>query len=99
LPPEKKRSFVKYVICWKRKRHGSTADHAEAEHRMDDLLEAWHAAHGGIIIHHVLRRTVDSGGGYLLVETDDHARIEAARPVLAGFNFHIDRVLEGAEPD
>jgi hypothetical protein len=89
---------VKYVICWKRKRHGSIADHAEAEHRMDDLLEAWHAAQNGIVVHQVLRRTVESGGGYLLVETDDLARLDEARPVLAGFNFHIDPVLEGAEP-
>jgi hypothetical protein len=84
---------MKYVISWKRRRHGTTASYDAAEARLDGLLTLWDTSGEGVVIHHAWCRTHDSGG-YLMVETEDSALIENARDVLADFNFHIDPVRD-----
>jgi hypothetical protein len=88
---------VKYVICWKRKRHGTTVSFEAARQRMSALLDTWLAAPRGVVVHQVLDRTAESGG-YLVIETEDPAAFAEMRGVFADFHVHIDPVSDARLP-
>lgn len=83
---------MKYVIAWRRSRHGTRADYEAGQRRVADLLDTWKRP-SGVLIHQFVLRAEDTGG-YAVFETDDPASVEAATSAFAGFNFHIDRVLD-----
>ena len=83
---------MKYVMTWKRKRHGTAAEHAAAEARVLALVEGRSRPETVVIREFVLRS--GDNGGYAVVETDDRQAVEAAAEVFSGFNFHIDPVVD-----
>jgi len=83
---------MKYVMTWRRKRHGTTAEHEAAEARVLDLMHGPGRPEAVVIREFVLRS--GESGGYAVVETDDAQAVEAAVEVFAGFNFRIDPVVD-----
>jgi hypothetical protein len=83
---------MKYVITWRRKRHGTSADYAAGQRRITDLLDSWKHP-DGVVLHQVVLRAEDTGG-YAVFETNDPARVAAATSAFSNFNFHIDRVCD-----
>jgi hypothetical protein len=83
---------MKYVMTWKRKRHGAAAEHAAAEARVLELIRGWRKPEA-VVVHQFVLRSGDSGG-YAVVETDDPAVVREAVEVLSGFNFHVDPVVD-----
>ena len=83
---------MKYVITWRRKRHGTTVDYEAGQQRVMDLLRSWKRPEG-VLIHQFVVRAGDTGG-YAVFETDDLGAVQEATAVFSGFNFHIDPVLD-----
>ena len=83
---------MKYVMIWKRKRHGTTAAYEAAEARVLALMQDWRKPEE-VVIHQLVVRSGDTGG-YAVIETDDLARVHDAVEVFSGFNFHIDPVVD-----
>ena len=83
---------MKYVMTWKRKRHGTTAAYEAAEARVLALMQDWRTPEA-VVIHQFVVRSGDTGG-YAVVETDDLALVHDAVEVFSGFNFHIDPVVD-----
>jgi hypothetical protein len=83
---------MKYVIGWKRKRHGTTAECEEGQRRVLALLRSWKRPEGVTIHQWVVR--AGGTGGYAVIETDDLATVHEATRVFAGLNFSIEPVLD-----
>jgi len=84
--------FVKYVMTWKRKQHGTASAHAAAEARVLDLMRGWRKP-AGVVIHQFVVRS-GASGGYAVFETDDPDAVDAAVKVFSAFNFRIDPVVD-----
>ena len=83
---------MKYVMSWKRKRHGTTAEYEAGQQRVLELMRAWKRP-AGVRIHEFVVRAGDTGG-YAVFETDDLATVNEAATAFSEFNFHIDPVLD-----
>ena len=83
---------MKYVISWKRKRHGTLAEHEDGERRVLGLLKDW-TRPDGVVIHQWVVRAGGTGG-YAVIETDDLAAVHEATRVFSGLNFTIEPVLD-----
>ena len=83
---------MKYVMTWKKKLHGTTAEYEANQKRVVELMRKWKRP-AGVRIHQFLVRA-GSTGGYAVFETDDLAVVHEATAVFSGFNFHIDPVLD-----
>ena len=83
---------MKYVIGWKRKRHGTTAEYEEGQRRIIALMRRWKRPEGVTIHQWVVR--AGATGGYAIVETDDLAAVHEATRVFSGVNFSIEPVLD-----
>lgn len=83
---------MKYVMSWKRKRHGTQAEYEAGQRRVLDLMRDWRRPEG-VVIHQFLVRAGDSGG-YAVFETEDLAQVHQATAAFSSFNFHIDPVLD-----
>jgi Protein of unknown function (DUF3303) len=83
---------MKYVITWKRKRHGTMAEYEEGQRRALALLKDWRRPEG-VTIHQWVARA-GATGGYAVVETDDLAAVHEATRAFSGFNFTIEPVLD-----
>jgi hypothetical protein len=82
---------MKYVIAWRKKRHGTFADYEAGQRRLLDLVRAWRP--DGVRVHQLVMRAGETGG-YAVFESEDLAAVEQATAACAGFNFHIDRVVD-----
>ena len=83
---------MKYVISWKRKRHGTVAEYEDGQRRVLALLKDWQRPEG-VLIHQFVVRAGETGG-YAVVETDDLASVHEATTAFSGFNFTIEPVLD-----
>ena len=83
---------MKYVMTWKRKRHGTTAAYEAAESRVLALMQGWTDPEA-VVIHQFVARSGDTGG-YAVIETDDLEALRDAMEIFSGFNFHIDPVVD-----
>ena len=83
---------MKYVMSWRKKRHGTMADYAAGQRRLLDLMRGWRRP-DGVRLHQVLVRAGDTGG-YAVVETDDVAAVRLAAAAFAPFNFHVEPVID-----
>ena len=83
---------MKYVIEWKRKRHGTLDEYEAGQRRVLGLLRRWKRPEGVTIHQWVVR--AGGSGGYAVVETDDLAPMHEATRVFSGLNFLIDPVLD-----
>lgn len=83
---------MKYVMTWKKKQHGTTADYEASQKRVLALMARWRRPEGVLIHQFVVR--AGSTGGFAVFETDDLAAVHEATAVFSGFNFHIDPVLD-----
>ncbi len=83
---------MKYVMTWKKKQHGTTADYEASQKRVLALMAEWRRPEG-VLIHEFVVRAA-STGGYAVFETEDLAAVHAATAAFSGFNFHIDPVLD-----
>ena len=83
---------MKYVIGWKRKRHGTAAEYEDGQRRVMALLRQWKRPEGVTIHQWVVR--AGGSGGYAVIETDDLAAVHEATRVFSGLNFTIEPVLD-----
>lgn len=83
---------MKYVMSWKRKRHGTQGEHDEAQRRALALMRDWQRP-DGMTIHQFVMRAGEPGG-FAVFETDDLTAVHQATAAFAGFNFHIDAVID-----
>jgi hypothetical protein len=86
---------MKYVMSWRRKRHGTTAAYEAAQARVLALMQDWRKP-DEVVIHQFLIRSEpgQDGGGYAVFETDDLDAVHDAVEVFSAFNFHIDPVVD-----
>jgi hypothetical protein len=83
---------MKYVMTWRKKRHGTTAEYEAGQRRILELMRGWRRR-GNVLIHAFVTRNGDSGG-YAVFETGDLAAVRQATAACASFNFHVDAVTD-----
>lgn len=83
---------MKYVMSWKKKRHGSQAEYDDGQKRVLELMREWRKP-DGVVIHEFLVKAGESGG-YAVFETDDLEVVHQATTAFSSFNFHIDPVID-----
>jgi hypothetical protein len=83
---------MKYVLTWKKKRHGTTAEYEDGQRRMLELMRAWRRPES-VVIHEFLV-TVGEPGGYVVFEADDLAEVHRQTAAFTGLNFHVDPVID-----
>ena len=83
---------MKYVMTWKKKRHGTTAEYEAGQARVLELMRNWRRP-DGVKIHQFVVRAGETGG-YAVIETDDLAAVREATVAFDGFNFHVDPVRD-----
>ena len=76
---------MKYVMTWKRKRHGTTAAHAAAEARVMALMQDWRKPET-VLIHQFVVRSGDTGG-YAVIETEDPVGYARAKLLRKNVDF------------
>lgn len=83
---------MKYVMTWRKKRHGTAAEYQSGQRRMLDLMRDWRRP-DGVVIHQFVVRRGDTGG-YAVFETENLEVVHRATEVFASFNFHIEQVVD-----
>lgn len=83
---------MKYVMSWKKKRHGSQEEYDRGQKRVLELMRNWRRP-DGVVIHQFVVRAGDTGG-YAVFETEDLAVVHEATAAFSSFNFHIDPVID-----
>jgi hypothetical protein len=83
---------MKYVMSWRKKRHGTTAEYLAGQRRVMDLMRDWRRPDNVVIREFVVRK--GESGGYAVFETDDLEMVRRATAAFASFNFHIDPVVD-----
>jgi Protein of unknown function (DUF3303) len=83
---------MKYVMSWKKRRHGTQAEYEAGQRRVLELMRNWRRPEG-VLIHEFVVRAGDTGG-YAVFETENLAVIHQATAAFSGFNFHIEPVLD-----
>lgn len=83
---------MKYVLTWKKKRHGTTAEFEEGQRRVLQMMRAWRRPEGVTIREFVVK--VGEPGGYVVFEADDLADVHRETAAFSSLNFHIDPVID-----
>jgi hypothetical protein len=83
---------VKYVLTWKKKRHGTTADYELGQKRVLEMMRAWRHPEG-VSIHQFLVK-VGEPGGYVVFEADDLGVVHREIAAFSSLNFHVDPVID-----
>ena len=83
---------MKYVMSWRKKRHGTTAEYEAGQRRVLELMRGWRRPDEVVIREFVVRK--GESGGYAVFETEDLAVVRQATAAFASFNFHIDPVVD-----
>ncbi len=83
---------MKYVLTWKKKRHGTTLEYEDAQRRVLELMRAWRRP-DRVLIHEFLVK-VGEPGGYVVFEADDLEAVHRETAVFSTLNFHIDPVID-----
>jgi len=86
---------VKYVLTWKKKRHGTTAEYEAGQRRILELMRAWRRPEGVTIREFLVK--VGEPGGYVIFEADDLAEVHRETAAFSLLNFHIDPVIDVEE--
>jgi hypothetical protein len=83
---------LKYVITWKKRRHGTTAEYEAGQRRVLELMRAWRRP-DAVVIHEFLVK-VGEPGGFVVFEADDLAAVHRETAVFSTLNFQIDPVID-----
>lgn len=83
---------MKYVLSWKKKRHGTTSDFEVGQRRVLQLMRGWRRPEGVLIHEFVVR--VGEPGGYVVFEAEDLAALHRETAAFSMLNFQIDRVID-----
>lgn len=83
---------MKYVITWKKRRHGTTAEYEAGQRRVLELMRAWRRP-DAVVIHEFLVK-VGEPGGFVVFEADDLAAVHRETAVFSTLNFQIDPVID-----
>lgn len=83
---------VKYVLTWKKKRHGTTAEYEAAQSRVLEMMRAWRRPEGVTIREFLVR--VGEPGGFVVFEAEDLAEVHRETSAFSSLNFHIDPVID-----
>jgi hypothetical protein len=83
---------MKYVMHWKKRRHGTLAEYEAGQAQVMALMRNWRKPEG-VIIHEFLVRVAEPGG-YAVFETEDLTAVHAATRAFSSFNFHIEPVID-----
>lgn len=86
---------MKYVLTWKKKRHGTTAEYEAGQRRILELMRAWRRPEGVTIREFLVK--VGEPGGYVIFEADDLAEVHRETAAFSLLNFHIDPVIDVEE--
>jgi hypothetical protein len=83
---------VKYVLTWKKKRHGTTAEYESSQRRVLTMMRAWRRPEA-VLIHEFLVK-VGEPGGYVVFEAEDLSEVHRDTAAFSHLNFHIDPVID-----
>jgi hypothetical protein len=83
---------VKYVLTWRKKRHGTTAEFEAGQRRVLDLMRSWRRPESVLIHEFVVK--VGEPGGYVVFEAEDLAAVHRETAVFSTLNFQIDPVID-----
>lgn len=83
---------MKYVLTWKKKRHGTSAEYEEGQKRVLEMMRAWRRPES-VVIHQFLVK-VGQPGGYIVFEAQDLGAVHRETAAFAALNFHVDPVLD-----
>lgn len=83
---------MKYVMTWRKKRHGTTAEYEAGQRRVMQLMRAWRRPES-VVIHEFLVR-VGEPGGFVVFEVDDLSAIHRETAAFSMLNFQIDPVID-----
>ncbi|MBP7001505.1 DUF3303 family protein [Amaricoccus sp.] len=83
---------MKYVLTWKKKRHGTTAEYEEGQRRVLELMRAWRRP-DRVRIHEFVVR-VGEPGGFVVFEAENLAAVHRETAAFAMLNFQIDPVID-----
>lgn len=80
-----------YVMTWKKKRHGTSAEYEAGRTKVIELVRAWRQPDCVQIHQFVLK--VGEPGGYVVFEADDLSNVAWETAAFAGLNVHIEPVI------
>lgn len=83
---------MKYVMTWKKKRHGTTAEYEAGQRRVLQLMRAWRKPES-VVIHEFLVR-VGEPGGFVVFEAADLSAVHRETAAFSTLNFQIDPVID-----
>jgi hypothetical protein len=83
---------MKYVLTWKKKRHGTTAQYEDAQRRVLEMMRAWRRPESVVIYEFLVK--VGEPGGYIVFEAEDLAAVHRETAVFSSLNFHVEPVID-----
>jgi muconolactone delta-isomerase len=83
---------MKHMITWRERSMGSAADYEDAQKRIMAIFKHWKIPESVKVLQFLVR--VGDWGGFMLVETDDHAALHGMTTTYPQFEFHCDAVLD-----
>ena len=83
---------MKYVLTWRKKRHGTTADYEDGQRRIVTMMRDWRRP-DGVRIHEFLVK-VGEPGGFVVFEADDLAAVHRETAVFSMLNFTVEPVVD-----
>jgi hypothetical protein len=83
---------MKYVLTWRKKRHGTTAEYEAGQRRVLQLMRAWRRP-DSVLIHEFLVR-VGEPGGFVVFEAEDLSAVHRETAAFSALNFQIDPVID-----
>lgn len=83
---------MKYVMSWKKKRHGTTAEFEAGQRRVLEMMRAWRRPENVMIREFVVK--VGEPGGFVVFEAEDLSAVHEETAAFSMLNFHIDPVID-----
>lgn len=83
---------MKYVLTWKKKRHGTTLEFEAGQRRVLELMRAWRRPET-VLIHEFLVK-VGEPGGFVVFEAEDLAAVHRETAAFSSLNFQIEPVID-----
>jgi hypothetical protein len=83
---------MKYVLTWKKKRHGTTAEYEAGQKRVLELMRAWRRPETVVIREFLVK--VGEPGGYVVFEAEDLAAVHRETAAFSSLNFQVDPVID-----
>jgi len=83
---------MKYVLSWKKKRHGTTAEYEAGQKRVLEMMQEWRRPES-VVIHQFVVKVGDPGG-FIVFEAEDLSAVHRETAAFSSLNFHVDPVID-----